>query len=367
MSESENEDDDIQVWKPIPIKEIKNKYEISNFGYIRHRKNKEVVKRSIRSGYLNFMYTVDGKLKSKKIHKLVAEVFVENDNEENTVINHINGDKFDNRAINLEWTTNSENVKHAIDKGLIKITKRAVIKCNLKTGKKIKEYDSILAASKEMNISDSSICNVCNGKSISAGGFSWKYAEENPNSQTDIDFSEYKQIDGFPNYLINNEGKIYSMPYKKFLKFQNNSEGSQCIQLTNGGKAKDFLVHRLVASYFLKKKKSTYNSIHHIDGDRTNNTLDNLEWCFVSGVEMLESKYDIPYYDPKTAIKPKKRKSIKSGPKDLLTSNPKNLSKKQREERKKLLNKNSGSKTSKKTNSIKKPTKKINNEEIVEV
>lgn len=357
-----------EVWKPFPLECLKNTHEISNFGLVRYKNNKEIIARNIRSGYLNLIYSIliDGveKMKTVKIHRMVAKAFVKNDDlKTKTFVNHINTDKYDCRASNLEWTTASGNVQHAIDNGLITITKRAVIKCNLKTGKDIKQYESILQASKENDIDDSAISKVCTGERNSAGGFGWKYVEENPNQTTDVDLSKYKQIVEFPNYLLNEDGKIYSLSYKKFLKFQINSEGCQCIQLTNEGKTKDFLVHRLVASHFLKRTDKKHNSIKHIDGNKTNNQLDNLKWCYIPGVDSPKVNYRTPYYNPESAIKPAKRKSVQSGPKDLLTANPKNLSKKQREERKKLLEKkatrtNSGSKTAK-------PKLKVNKKERV--
>lgn len=351
-----------EKWEKIPVKKIKNDYEISNYGLVRRSSDKKIIKRNIKSGYPSFMYTNlennKKSLKSIKIHKMVAKLFVENDDpENNNVVNHINGDKLDCRSINLEWTTNQGNSQHAIDTGLTKKTIKAVIKYNLETGKKLKTYSSILEASKDVGISDGSICSACSNKKNSAGGFGWKYVEENPNNQSDVDLSKYKQIDGFPNYVINKKGNIYSLPYKRFMKYQDHQEGCKMIQLSNLGDRKDYLVHRLVASYFLKREDPKHNSIRHIDGDKTNNHIDNLEWCYVAGVDEPEIKIKTPYYNPKTAIKPPKRKPSNTGPKNLLTANPKNLSKKQREERKKLLEKklkNSGSKV----NSHKKSTAK---------
>lgn len=99
-----------------------------------------------RSSYPSVIFTSasDG-IKSHKVHRRVAMAFIPNKNKERKWVNHINGNKWDCHVKNLEWVTPSENVQHAVDTGLIKITKRRVGQYT-KDGKLIKKFDSLKQA-----------------------------------------------------------------------------------------------------------------------------------------------------------------------------------------------------------------------------
>jgi hypothetical protein len=71
------------------------------------------------SPYLLVSLSRDGVRKMVLLHRIIALVFVENIDSKPEV-NHINGNKFDNRPENLEWVTSSENKIHALATGLRK-------------------------------------------------------------------------------------------------------------------------------------------------------------------------------------------------------------------------------------------------------
>ena len=93
----------------------------------------------------------------------------------------------------------------------------------------------------------------------------------------------WKDIDGYEGlYQVSNLGRIKSLNYKrtgrtKILKLVK-SNGYLDIILYNNGKCKHYLVHRLVAKAFIPNPDSL-PEINHIDENKTNNKVDNLEWC----------------------------------------------------------------------------------------
>lgn len=102
-----------EIWKDIIGYE--NIYQVSNFGRVRSLRRLRIVNQRLsKSGYLNVTLRKESnsKLKGMRVNRLVAIAFIENINNK-PYVNHINSIKTDNNVNNLEWCTQSENIKHA--------------------------------------------------------------------------------------------------------------------------------------------------------------------------------------------------------------------------------------------------------------
>lgn len=85
-----------------------------------------------------------------------------------------------------------------------------------------------------------------------------------------------KIINGYENYSISHDGIVKNIKTGRILKLDLTRRGYLQIELYSNKKSKKFLVHRLVAMYFLDSYDSV-KQVNHIDGDRQNNHYLNLE------------------------------------------------------------------------------------------
>lgn len=188
-----------EIWKPIANTD--NVYWVSNLGRVRSvdriisysdgrkelKEGSEIIGCITRNGYRIVGLTVDKIRKYYTVHRLVAEAFIPNP-ENKPQINHKNGIRTDNRVENLEFCTQSENMKHSY-----RVLNRKPPRANLgKTGKDsfnskivlqikdgniIAEFYGTCEASRITGIAQSQIVSVANNKKYfkSAGGYKWQW------------------------------------------------------------------------------------------------------------------------------------------------------------------------------------------------
>lgn len=111
--------------------------------------------------------------------------------------------------------------------------------------------------------------------------------------------SDFKLIENYPNYVVSKNGDIVILPYKdknkhnrkiRVKKTGSDLDGYEIVPLVNEKGTKTFSVHRLVAQAFLPNPENK-ETVNHIDGDKTNNSVTNLEWA--TRGEQMSHAYDL--------------------------------------------------------------------------
>ena len=130
-------------------------------------------------GYKQCNLYKDGKKYYKRIHRIVAQTYIKNPNNLPQV-NHKDGNKINNNINNLEWVSNSENIKHSYKnirhwfrnkKFIIEVYKKS-------NNEFIGEYSSIRSLSNDLNINRKTLSRILYGLKVNNYPYNFDYIEE---------------------------------------------------------------------------------------------------------------------------------------------------------------------------------------------
>ena len=91
---------------------------------------------------------------------------------------------------------------------------------------------------------------------------------------------KWKIINNFSNYEISTEGRVRNLKTQYILKGRPSKNGYLQVSIKSDidSNVKNQYIHRLVAIHFIENPDNK-KEVNHIDGNKLNNTLENLEWC----------------------------------------------------------------------------------------
>lgn len=164
-----------EEWKE--IEGYEEQYQISNLGRVRNIQTGVIRKtRTINSGYKIMKLKGRPNRHRELVHRLVAKAFCEG-YAPGLEVNHIDGDRLNNRATNLEWVTTKENIHHNMARGVFNVTtaQRVAQKKNRKKVRCIETGRIFNSAKEASEWAGVRICRAASGSRKSAGGYTWEY------------------------------------------------------------------------------------------------------------------------------------------------------------------------------------------------
>ena len=98
------------------------------------------------------------------------------------------------------------------------------------------------------------------------------------------------EIEGYENYLLYDDARVYNKKFNRFLKPGTNQDGYKLVGLWKNGKGKTFRLHRLVGLHYIPNPENK-PQVDHIDRDQSNNHVSNLRWATI--LENHQNKGDM--------------------------------------------------------------------------
>lgn len=102
------------------------------------------------------------------------------------------------------------------------------------------------------------------------------------------------EIQDYPNYLIYETGEVFNDKTNRFKKKVFSNDGYLIVNLHKNAKGKNFYIHRLVAIHYIPNPENK-PQVDHIDGNKTNNCVENLRW--VTGSENCNAFKKMPKHN----------------------------------------------------------------------
>ena len=240
-------------------------YWISSFGRVLTKTGKLSNLNPRSDGYIR-IGLVDslGRKTKELVHRLVAKYFISNPYNKKFV-NHIDGNRSNNKINNLEWVTAEENSNKIVNPNY-GMRKRKVVQCDI-LKKPIKIFDTV-----EEACNNSGFCNATFHKYINKdkplGFYYWYYYNENINNEIWINII----VNNFM-ISVSSEGRI-KLPTGNITYGSKTDSGYYSIMINN----KIFRVHRIICFAFKPIENHNSMVVNHINGDKSNNSINNLEW-----------------------------------------------------------------------------------------
>lgn len=247
-------------------------YKTSNYGDIFSIKvNRILIPQLDCKGYFCIKLTNDS-CDNLSIHYIVYTTFI-GDIGKDKVIDHKNRIRTDNFVDNLQEATYSENNKNSTRGN----PKGHLVHQYSLDNVLIKEWDSLKEASKTLKINKHKIKECSEGLTNEYQGFIWKFPGKI------LDTSDFHPIvanngETYSNYKIRKNSDIITS--KNFLlKYSTDSEYKRITLQSDNKKLSTFGVHILVAMTFISNDIKENDIVNHIDENKMNAHVDNLEWC----------------------------------------------------------------------------------------
>ena len=234
----------------------------SSFGVISTPKPKK-------NGYIS----VQVNNKRHYIHVLMAIAFALPKRDDQDEVDHIDGNPSNNRLENLRWANRSEQIQHSY------ATNEARGSNAQKTSKPVEgrelgaeewvPYASNMEASRELGLDHGAISRCCRGKVKQTGGYEFRWGDANEAA-----------------VLLGEVWKPYESAWVSSLGRFKSSRGvistpkpkqSGYVQVQIKGK--NHHIHRLIAIAFDLPKRDDQDTVDHINGNPSNNRLENLRWA----------------------------------------------------------------------------------------